>query len=418
METLTLTRWTSTQKVLFRFLFCYLVFYFLSDGLLSMLIHSTPLAQPWDTLIFWVGENVLQIGYPIPTLPNGSGDTTYNYVQLFTIACLSVLITIAWSWFDREQPHYEKMLEGLRIVTRFYLGYIMIMYGLAKVFKTQFPYPNEAMLSRTYGESSPMGLLWTFMGLSYPYNLFTGMGEVVGGALLFFRKTTLLGALIIIGVMSNVVILNFSYDVPVKLYSSHLLLMAFFLASPDLRRLYKFFVTNEQVAPARERTLGLNKTYTLIGQLLMGLIGLMIVASTVMMLFNRPRQVEQVQQDYPLYGDYEVLSFQPTWSSQRKEWEGLKIGSHGTSELETVDGSTHMLSVNPDTVSNQMTIYAYGDSLMESVLEYRQTSDSLLSVNGDFNGDSILVVLKLKKQQGHLLTTRGFHWINEMPFHR
>ncbi len=418
METLTLTRWTSSQKVLFRLLFSYLVLYFITNGFLAILLRTTSLDESWNQLVFWVGEYVLQIGYQIPTLPNGSGDTTFNYVQLFTVVCVSVLITAVWSILDRERPHYEKMLEVLRIVTRFYLGYIMILYGLAKVFKTQFPYPNEAMLSRTYGESSPMGLLWTFMGLSYPYNLFTGMGEVVGGVLLFFRKTTLLGALVIIGVMSNVVMLNFSYDVPVKLYSSHLLFMAVFITAPDLRRLYTFFVLNEPVMPAPEKSLSMKKTYKVIGGGLIGLFILFQVGASLFIAFNSQRQIQQAREDFPLYGDYEVLSFQPTWSLQRKEWKGLKIGDHGASELTTVDGSTHILSVNPDTVSNQMTIYAYGDSLMKSVLEFRQTSDSLISVNGDFNGDSIWVVLKLNKQQGHLLTSRGFHWINEVPFNR
>ena len=37
-------------------------------------------------------------------------------------------------------------------------------------------------------------------------------------------------------VMTNVVILNFCYDVPVKLYSSELLLMAVLLFAPHARR--------------------------------------------------------------------------------------------------------------------------------------------------------------------------------------
>jgi hypothetical protein len=50
------------------------------------------------------------------------------------------------------------------------------------------------------------------------------------------------GALVSIGVMSPVVALNFCYDVPVKLYSSHLLAMKVFLILPDLRRLLNLFV--------------------------------------------------------------------------------------------------------------------------------------------------------------------------------
>ena len=38
-----------------------------------------------------------------------------------------------------------------------------------------------------------MGLLWTFMGHSPAYSAFTGAAEALAGALLLFRRTTLLG---------------------------------------------------------------------------------------------------------------------------------------------------------------------------------------------------------------------------------
>lgn len=57
-----------------------------------------------------------------------------------------------------------------------------------------------------------MGLLWNFIGASAAYTIFTGVAEVLGGLLLVARRTALLGALVCIGVMSNVVLLNFSYD--------------------------------------------------------------------------------------------------------------------------------------------------------------------------------------------------------------
>ena len=40
-----------------------------------------------------------------------------------------------------------------------------------------------------------MGILWKLMGHSYGYNLFTGLAEAVPAALLFWRRTTTVGAL-------------------------------------------------------------------------------------------------------------------------------------------------------------------------------------------------------------------------------
>jgi hypothetical protein len=94
-----------------------------------------------------------------------------------------------------------------------------------------------------------MGLLWTFMGHSPAYNFFTGFIEFLGAALLLFRRTATLGALIVIGAMSQVLMLNLSYDVPVKQLSIQLIVMACFIAAPDVKRLVALLVLNRPTAP-------------------------------------------------------------------------------------------------------------------------------------------------------------------------
>src|SRR5437899_11151387 len=102
----------------------------------------------------------------------------------------------------------------------------------------QFPPPALDRLVQPFGDASPMGLAWTFVGASPAYEIFTGTGELLGGLLLTMQRTTLLGALVAAGVMAHVVALNFCYDVPVKLFSSHLLALALWLMIPDARRLF------------------------------------------------------------------------------------------------------------------------------------------------------------------------------------
>src|SRR5205807_3997106 len=60
---------------------------------------------------------------------------------------------------------------------------------------------------------------------------------------------TLLGALCAAGATLQVFLLNMCYDVPVKLMSGHLLLMALTLIVPDVPRLVRFFVLGRPVAP-------------------------------------------------------------------------------------------------------------------------------------------------------------------------
>src|SRR5262249_24545008 len=129
---------------------------------------------------------------------------------------------------------YPRLWELLRIYVRYALALILIGYGLAKVVKTQFQAPSGVRLLEPFGQSSPMGLLWTFMGFSTAYTFFAGASEVLGGVLLLWRRTTTLGAMVSAAVLFHIVMLNFCYDVPVKLYSAHLFLMAVLLLLPDL----------------------------------------------------------------------------------------------------------------------------------------------------------------------------------------
>ena len=48
---------------------------------------------------------------------------------------------------------------------------------------------------RPYGDSSPMGLVWTFVGASVGYEIFSGLFEAISGYLLFWRRTALVGSL-------------------------------------------------------------------------------------------------------------------------------------------------------------------------------------------------------------------------------
>ena len=72
------------------------------------------------------------------------------------------------------------------------------------------------------------------MGASKTYTIFSGFAEVIGGFLLFGRRTRTFGEpWLVFAVMMNVFMMNMSYDIPVKIYSFHLMLMAFFAMMLD-----------------------------------------------------------------------------------------------------------------------------------------------------------------------------------------
>src|SRR5262249_30445006 len=160
--------------------------------------------------------------------------TTWNYLQVLSFFVLAAAVALLWSLVAWRRTNYPRLHDWLRVYVRFYVAYEMVLYGSIKVIKSQFPDPPLDRMLQPFRDASPMGLLWTFMGASDAYNVFTGAGEMLGGLLLTTRRTTLLGALVCIGVVGHIVALNFCYDVPVKLFSAHLLLMSVFLTLPDL----------------------------------------------------------------------------------------------------------------------------------------------------------------------------------------
>src|SRR6185295_13782383 len=257
----------------------------------------------WRPLVPWVAKHVFNVNITA----YGGGDSVFRYVQLFCFLAISIAAALVWTLLDRKRRNYARLYEWLRIYIRFVLAVTMIEYGAWKVFPSQFMAPATDRLMQPFGDSTRMGLLWTFMGASVPYSVFTGLGELVGGLLLTLRRTTLLGALVCIGALSNVVMLNFGYDVTVKQFSVHLLLMAVFLAAHDSRRLANLLVLNRPIEPEEVRPLFRRKW---LARTAAALAAVFILVETGALLYGSYRDMvdygSEAMSKTPLYGMWTV----------------------------------------------------------------------------------------------------------------
>src|SRR6185295_18100086 len=116
-------------------------------------------------------------------------------------------------------------------------------------FALQMVFPALSQLATPLGDLLPMRFSWLFIGYSTPYQFFSGAMETVAGLLLLNRRTVTAGLFAATGAFLNVVMINLSYDVPVKLYSSHLLFACLFLLALDAPRLLRFLVLNKPTRP-------------------------------------------------------------------------------------------------------------------------------------------------------------------------
>ena len=176
------SRWSLSLRIAFRFAFSYFLLYCAPFPL--MLIPYGERAGQWvegfwHAVVPWVAAHVLHLPRPVTVFENGSGDTTYNWVQVGCFLVIAGLATVLGSFLDRKRPSYNHLYRWSRLYLRLWLGAFMCSYGASKVIQLQFPPPLLSTLIVPYAQHSPMGLLWTFMGTSKAYNFFAGSAEII-----------------------------------------------------------------------------------------------------------------------------------------------------------------------------------------------------------------------------------------------
>jgi hypothetical protein len=417
--------WSLARRVLFRFTLVYFLLYlfpFPLDVIPYVGVIGEWYQNLWNALVPWVGKHLFHVA--ITVLPNGSGDTTFNYVQVFCYLALALLVTVVWSLLDRKRPHHVRLEPWLRVYLRFGLAAVMISYGAIKVIKSQFPNPNLDRLLQPFGDASPMGLLWTFMGASLAYNVFSGVCEMLGGLLLLSRRTTLLGALLSIAVVSNIVALNFCYDVPVKLYSLHLLVMACLLAAPDAGRLASFFLWNRRVEPAPLAPL-FERPWLRRGALVLRT--LLIVGLSYLSLYGAyqgRRTYGDLSPRPPLYGIWNVLEIEvdgkarPPLVSDETRWRRVVFPNSSQMSVQLMSNSRLRYGLKLDAAKGTLELNKRDDPTHKFILTYKQPGPGLLALEGTLDNQKIRASLKKVDPSSFLLMNRGFHWINEYPFNR
>jgi hypothetical protein len=266
-----------------------------------------------------------------------------------------------------------------------------------------------------------MGLLWTFMGSSQSYNVFTGLCEFLGGVLLTARRTTLLGALLSIAVLSNIVMLNFSYDVPVKLYSLHLFAMAVFLCLPELRRLANFLVLNRPVEPVALAPLFQRKWLNRGAFAVRAL----FIAWCAWLALNQGWTGRTTYGDLapkaPLYGIWNVETFEadgqvlPPLITEPFRWRRVIFDRPIRMAIQAMSDSRRRFLFKQAPKSNVLTLTKIEDPKWKAILSYTQTAPGLVAMEGTFDGRKIRATLRRADTSDFLLITRGFHWINEYP---
>lgn len=403
--------WKSVSKICFRFIFSYIIIYLLLIFIGSFI--EAPLR--------WFANNILHWGGEFEIKQTGSGDTTHAYVTLAFNAVLAVIVGTIWTIVDRKRPSYNQLFYWFLLILRLTLFNFMMVYGFAKVIKGQFPDASLTRLLQPLGEFSPMGLAWTYMGYSVAFNLFAGLVEVLGGILVLFKKTATLGALIIMGVMIHVAMMNFSYDIPVKLFSVHLVFMALLLFLTDVKRTLNVFFRNKATEAVNYYRVTEDKTYHQVTfwikiVALVVLTGLLTFATTTRVNERKNKQMEK-----PFYGIWEAKQFIkngdtiPPLVTDDYRWRYLILDRKGGANIKVMTDSINHYSLDIEKETQTFKLYKKSTDSLPPNLHYTFINDELLELKGTMEADSLEILLFRIDEKEFELKKRSFNWVNEYP---
>ena len=428
--------WSLAFRVAFRFCFAYFGLYCLTTQIFSSLfpipnVEIPDLSARWPMrqILFWTAAHVFHVPTPLVYSDSGSGDKTFDWVLVFCLLVFATLSTVLWSLFDRKRENYVTMYKWFRLFIRFSLAGQMLAYGMFKVIPLQMPFPFLARLVEPFGNFSPMGVLWYSIGASPAYETFTGCAEMLGGLLLLVPRTTLFGALICLADTVQVFMLNMTYDVPVKLLSFHLILMALFLLAPDLPRLANLFFLNRPAGPSTEPQLFSTRRANGIALAVQIIFGIWLVTLGAYGGWGNWHTFGGARPKSPLYGiwDVEQLSIDGQLRSPLltdfDRWRRIIFESPDSATFQKMDDTLIRYKV-PAKITDKLLLIGGGKDLnlrpgdIEANFNVRRPAPSQLLLDGIMDGHKVHMQLHLVDRDKFLLVTRGFHWIQEYPFNR
>ena len=424
-------RWSLGKRIALRFAVVYFPLFTLWIPVHFLIIPPIPqLYAKYQVLrrilVVWVGERLLHLTVEtgIPNPGNGSKDTTYNYVEWLCYLGIAAAVAGLWSVLDRKRPNYQQLQKWFWLYLRLVLGVTMIQYGAAKIFLVQFSPPSLATLVEPFGDFSPMHLLWSFMGASATYTFFAGAAELLGGLLLLIPRTTTLGALVSLGALTNVLVLNFSYDVPVKIGVINLVTMAGLLLLPNLRRLADFFLFNRRVEPAPPRPIFQRKLLNQAVVVLPLLFGLALAAHDIHASYLLSTQAWQRTLTTPFYGIWSVEEFtvdgqlRPPLLTDPLRWQRLIIEIPGAITIQPMTGDPNYLGLRLDRQKKSLNLVKSEDWRWKAEFAYENPRPDVLILRGQMDGHPVSMTLHRMDESKFLLKSRGFHWVNEFSFNR
>ena len=422
-------RWRLTTRLAFRFFAIYCLLYVLMTQMLPGMLPFPGINYIWPGTfqvlqngVRWVARSVFGFSGQLVAF-GGSGDKAFDWTLAFCLVVSSAILTLLWSVLDRR-PAHPALFKWFRLFLRFAIAGTMASYGLAKAIPNQMPYPGLLRLIEPYGYFSMMGVLWAKIGASPAYEMFTGFVELSAAVLLIIPRLTLAGALLSLVASVQIFVLNMTYDVPVKLFSLHLIVMSLVLLAPDMKRLFQLLVLDRPAPASAHQPIfrrRLAQRILIVAQLALG--G-WIVWSNYSQSMEGYRTFGAGAPRPPLYGLWEIERMtingveRSPLITDYDRWRRIVIQRATGISFQRMDDT--ILGYGAKTADDQKTItlLAAPNTPSPGTLRVERPAEDRLVLEGDVGGKKIRMEAKKNDLSSYRLLQGRFRWIQEVPFNR
>lgn len=369
-------------------------------------------------ITLWLATHLFDVPTPLVYAGN-SGDTPFHWIQTAWLIVVAALAAGIWSAADRDRRGYDALHAWFRLFVRFALAGQMFYFGMAKVIPTQFPPPSLVTLVEPIGHLSRSDLLWTFIGASTGYQMFTGWAEVAAGVLLVIPQTTTMGAAVALADMIQVFAMNMAYDVGLKQIAFHLILLSLVLLAPDLPRLGRAFVLDRPAGVSPNAPLFTTRRanrFALLAQILFG-VYLLVMFTRLADTFWRapggpgaPRSV--------LYGIWDVAQLSvdgrvapPDTNEYDRRWRRLVFDTADMVVVQRTDDSFAHYGATIDAGTHSIALRKGASRSWKASFIFSRPTDDRLLLDGDMDGHTIHVELQRVDFDAFRLLNSRFRWI-------
>jgi hypothetical protein len=300
----------------------------------------------------------------------------------------------------------------------------MLAYGMAKVVPLQMPFPYLARLLEPFGNFSPMGVLWSSVGSAPAYETFAGCAEVLAGILLIIPDTTMLGAMVCLADSIQIFTLNMTYDVPVKLFSFHLILMCLFLLAPEFQRLADFFFLNRAPGPSTQPSLFVTRRANRISLAVQIVFGMLLLGMNAYGSWSLWHTFGGGAPRSALYGIWNVEQFaidgqlRSPLLTDGGRWRRAIFEFPTRMAFQRMDDSFARCAASLNVKDNTLELTRDDDKNWKANFRFQRVAENQLTLDGDMDKHKVHMQLQLVDRKTFLLVNRGFHWVQEYPFNR